>query len=85
MAAREAAQEEVAGTEPVSNVEILSYNVEEAAAALGAGVNSTRRLIREGRLVSFRIGRNIRVPKRAVADFIEREAFGLEPAVERRR
>lgn len=84
MTARAATQQEVSGGEPES-VEILSYNVEEAAKALGAGVNSTRKLIREGRLVSFRIGRHIRVPKRAVADFIEREAFGLEPAIERRR
>lgn len=44
----------------------LTVTVPEAAAMLGLGVSSTRRLINEGRLESLRVGTRLVVPLAAV-------------------
>lgn len=58
--------------------EPLVYTVEQAAAALGIGIVRTRRLVRTGDLASFRAGRHIKIPKRAIEAYIEQEAFGAD-------
>jgi len=48
----------------------LLVSIEEAAAILGLGRRTTRRLVQEGRLPSVRVGRVRRVPRQALRDAI---------------
>lgn len=44
----------------------------EVAEALSLGISTTRKLIADGEIESFRIGTLVRVRKQAVSDFVER-------------
>ncbi len=44
--------------------------LEEAADALGTGLRFTRRLIAERRIQFVKVGRHVRIPSSALADFI---------------
>lgn len=46
--------------------------VRQAAAELGVGLTTTRKLIREGQLESVHLGRSVRVPPAAVDDLVGR-------------
>ena len=54
----------------------LSLTVAEAAAALRIGRCATYELVRSGKLRCIRIGRNIRVPRDAIREFL----CGASPA-----
>lgn len=59
------------------NRQLQSYpdlmTVDELACFLDVGLNSAYRLVRSGRIGSIRIGSLYRIPKRALADWINRE------------
>ncbi|MER7939332.1 excisionase family DNA-binding protein [Streptomyces sp. NPDC053707] len=57
--------------------------VEEAAQLLGTTVRFPRRLIAERRIVFVKVGRHVRIPERALADFIS--ANTVQPIVTSRR
>lgn len=50
----------------------LILTVAEVAKILRIGKNTTYKLIRCGKLRSLRIGRQLRVPRQAVLDFLEK-------------
>ncbi len=52
----------------------LTYNVREAAQALGIGRSAAYELVRTGQLASIHIGSRLIIPKRAVREFL-----GLPP------
>jgi len=62
-------------------IELL--RVKQAAEALGIGQKTTRKLIRDGKLGCVRFGERpiFRIPKAAIAEFIERES-GVKPESE---
>ena len=45
--------------------------LEQAADALGTGVRFTRRLIAERRIRFVKVGRHVRIPETALAEFID--------------
>lgn len=51
----------------------LTLRVEELMPILGIGRNTAYELIRSGKIRSIRIGRQLRVPKDAVLDFLVRQ------------
>lgn len=51
----------------------LTLRVEELMPILGIGRNTAYELIRSGQIRSIRIGRQLRVPKDAVLDFLVRQ------------
>ncbi|MFJ8868338.1 excisionase family DNA-binding protein [Streptomyces sp. NPDC102473] len=57
--------------------------VEEAAQLLGTTARFPRRLIAERRIVFVKVGRHVRIPERALADFIA--ANTVQPIVTSRR
>lgn len=46
--------------------------LEEAADILGTGVRFARRLVAERRIEFVKVGRHVRIPKRALRSFVER-------------
>lgn len=48
----------------------LTLRVEELMLVLGIGRNTAYELIRSGQIRSIRVGRQLRVPKDAVRDFL---------------
>jgi len=48
----------------------LLVSINEAAAILGLGRQTTRRLVQEGRIPSVRVGRVRRVPRQALRDAV---------------
>lgn len=48
----------------------LALKVEDLMPILGIGRNAAYELVRCGQIRSIRVGRNIRVPKDAVAEFL---------------
>jgi len=57
---------------------ILALTPEEAAKALGVGRTTIYRLMREGALRSFAIGRSRRIPVEALAEFVRAQTPGAE-------
>ncbi|WP_326630581.1 excisionase family DNA-binding protein [Streptomyces sp. NBC_01761] len=57
--------------------------VEEAAQLLGTTARFPRRLIAERRIVFVKVGRHVRIPESALADFIT--AHTIQPIVTSRR
>lgn len=57
--------------EPVS--ERLLLTVEEAARCLGIGKTLAWRLVQEGQLPSVRLGRCVRVPRRALEEWVQEQ------------
>ena len=55
--------------------------VREVAAILHLHETTIRRYIRAGKLASVRIGRNVRVPRAALDEFLSSQAEQAEPAV----
>ena len=51
----------------------LTLQVEELMPILGIGRNTAYELIRSGQIRSIRVGRQLRVPKDAVLDFLTRQ------------
>lgn len=51
----------------------LTLRVEELMPILGIGRNTAYELIRSGQIKSIRIGRQLRVPKDAVLNFLTRQ------------
>lgn len=51
----------------------LTLRVEELIPVLGIGRNTAYELIRSGQIRNIRIGRQLRVPKDAVLDFLTRQ------------
>ena len=51
----------------------LTLRVEELMSILGIGRNTAYELIRSGQIKSIRVGRQFRVPKDAVLDFLARQ------------
>ena len=45
--------------------------LEQAADALGTGVRFTRRLIAERRIRFVKVGRHVRIPESALAEFVD--------------
>ncbi|MYX03605.1 MULTISPECIES: helix-turn-helix domain-containing protein [unclassified Streptomyces] len=57
--------------------------VEEAAQLLGTTARFPRRLIAERRIVFVKVGRHVRIPESALADFIS--ANTVQPIITNRR
>lgn len=55
-----------------TRVERLLFRVDEAAEALAVSRSQAFKLIWAGELPSVRIGRSVRVPARAVTEYVER-------------
>lgn len=51
----------------------LTLRVEELMSILGIGRNTAYELIRSGQIKSIRVGRQFRVPKDAVLNFLTRQ------------
>ncbi len=51
----------------------LTLRVEELMPILGIGRNTAYELIRSGQIRSIRVGRQLRIPKDAVLDFLNRQ------------
>ena len=51
----------------------LALRVEDLMPILGIGRNTAYELVRSGQIRSIRVGRKIRVPKDAVADFLSKD------------
>lgn len=51
----------------------LTLRVEELIPVLGIGRNTTYELVRSGQIRSIRIGRQLRIPKDAVLDFLTQQ------------
>ena len=51
----------------------LTLRVEELMPILGVGRNSAYELVRSGQIRSIRIGRQLRVPKDAVLNFLNQQ------------
>ena len=49
----------------------LILTVKEVAEVLGLGRNTVYELVRQGRIRSIRIGRQIKVPKSALVEFLK--------------
>jgi excisionase family DNA binding protein len=58
--------------------ERLLLTVEEAARRLGIGRTLAWQLVRDGQLPSVRLGRLVRVPARALEDWLKRRIGGDE-------
>lgn len=52
----------------------LTYSVEQAAAALGTGRDRVLTLVRTGDLPHLRFGRTIRIPRAALAEWVNDQA-----------
>ena len=60
-------------------MERLLVSINEAAAILGLGRQTTRRLVQEGRIPSVRVGRVRRVPRQALQEAVANpEALSLD-------
>ncbi|MGW8993426.1 helix-turn-helix domain-containing protein [Streptomyces zhihengii] len=57
--------------------------VEQVAELLGTSVRFPRRLIAERRITFVKVGRHVRIPEGALAEFIERNT--VQPVTARRR
>lgn len=51
----------------------LTLRVEELSPVLGIGRNTAYDLVRSGQIRSIRIGRQLRIPKDAVLDFLTQQ------------
>ncbi len=49
----------------------VTLRVEELMPILGIGRNTAYELVRSGRLRSVRVGRQVRIPKNALIEFLE--------------
>ena len=49
----------------------MTLRVEELMPILGIGRNTAYKLVRSGRLRSIRVGRQVRIPKNALIEFLE--------------
>lgn len=49
----------------------VALRVEELMPILGIGRNTAYALVRSGRLRSIRVGRQVRIPKNALIEFLE--------------
>ena len=49
----------------------VTLRVEELMPILGIGRNTVYALVRSGRLRSIRVGRQVRIPKNALLEFLE--------------
>ena len=58
--------------------ESLAFPVEDAARILGLGERMTWKLIEQGELLSFKVGRRRLVSKRALEDFVARREQEIE-------
>jgi excisionase family DNA binding protein len=58
-------------------------NIDEAAEALGTTSRFPRRLIAQRRIRFVRVGRHVRIPESAIAEFVE--AGTVEPVLLRER
>lgn len=56
--------------------ERILLTVEEAARRLGIGRTLAWRLVRDGELPSVRLGRLVRIPERALDDWLDRRLRG---------
>ena len=50
---------------------LMTLRVEELMPILGIGRNTAYELVRSGKLRSIRVGRQVRVPKNALIEFLE--------------
>ena len=51
----------------------LTLRVEELMPILGVGRNTAYELVRSGQIRSIRVGRQLRVPKDAILDFLNQQ------------
>ena len=58
-------------------------NIDEAAEALGTTSRFPRRLVAQRRIRFVRVGRHVRIPESAIAEFVE--AGTVEPVLLRER
>ena len=49
----------------------MTLRVEELMPILGIGRNTAYELVRSGKLRSIRVGRQVRIPKNALVEFLE--------------
>ena len=49
----------------------IAYSIKETANTLGCGMNTTYELVHSGELLSFKIGRKIMIPTKAIEEFVE--------------
>lgn len=61
-------------TYPLTDVERISYTVEEAAAAIGIGRSLAYELIQDGTIPSVLLGRRRVIPRRLLEEWLENEA-----------
>ena len=54
-----------------SNVERLSYSVQEAASALGVSSRTVHEFVKDGNIAHFRMGTRVLIPADALRQFIE--------------
>ena len=53
----------------------LTLRVEELMPLLGIGRNTAYELVRSGQIKSVRVGRQLRIPKDALLEFLSRESL----------
>ena len=53
----------------------LALRVEELMPVLGIGRNTAYELVRSGQIRSIRVGRQLRIPKEALLEFLSRESL----------
>lgn len=58
-------------------------DLEEAAQRLGLSVSTVRRLVRDGELTAYRIGKQIRLRPEEVDAFVNANAIRVQPAARR--
>ena len=63
-----------------SNIERLSYSVQEAAQAIGVSSRTLHDFVKSGALAHFRMGTRVLIPAETLRQFIEqRTQTGKEP------
>jgi excisionase family DNA binding protein len=65
------------GTHPeqtTSNLKQLTVGLEEGARVTGIGIHTFRQFVREGKIKVIRVGNRVRIPRRELEDFVNREA-----------
>lgn len=53
----------------------LTLRVEELMPVLGVGRNTAYELVRSGQIRSIRVGRQVRIPKDALLEFLSKESL----------
>ena len=67
-----------------TDTELKTLSIAEVGAALGYGRTSIYRMVRAGKIPAFRLGRKLRIPRRAIEQMVESALTALpKPTVSR--